>query len=48
MMVLRKDETWDQCEVKDLNVIKEKLGIEENIRIEPAQRNGKKKCKKHP
>ena len=40
-----KDETWDQCEEKVLEIFTNQLGIEKNVQIERAHRTGKKGSK---
>ena len=40
-----KDETWDQCEEKVLDIFTSQLGIEKNVQIERAHRTGKKGSK---
>ena len=40
-----KDETWDQCEEKVLDIFTNQLGIEKNVQIERAHRTGKKGSK---
>ena len=40
-----KDETWDQCEEKVLDIFTDQLGIEKNVQIERAHRTGKKGSK---
>ena len=41
-----KDETWDQCEEKVLDIFTNQLGIEKNVQIERAHRTGKKGSKR--
>ena len=40
-----KDETWDQCKEKVLDIFTNQLGIEKNVQIERAHRTGKKGSK---
>ena len=40
-----KDETWDQCEEKVLDIFTNQLGIEKNVQIERVHRTGKKGSK---
>ena len=40
-----KDETWDQCEEKVLDIFTNQLGIEKNVQIKRAHRTGKKGSK---
>ena len=40
-----KDETWDQCEEKVLDIFTDQLEIEKNVQIERAHRTGKKGSK---